>query len=185
VIPRLETPRLELRPLELADADQVQRLFPHWEIVRYLASQVTWPYPDDGALTYYRDAALPAMARGEEWHWSIRLKTRPEQLIGCVSLLQKENNNRGFWLGLPWQRMGLMTEAVNRVTDYWFDTLGFPVMRVSKAVANAASRRISEHSGMRIVAVAEKDYVSGRLATEVWEITAEEWLIHQENRHAH
>jgi RimJ/RimL family protein N-acetyltransferase len=63
---RLETPRLELRPLELADAEQAQRLFPKWEIVKYLANRVPWPYPEDGALTYYRDDALPAMERGEE-----------------------------------------------------------------------------------------------------------------------
>ena len=28
---------------------------------------------------------------------------------------------------------------------------------------------------MRVVATEERDYVSGRLLTEVWEITAEEW----------
>ncbi len=32
-----------------------------------------------------------------------------------------------------------MTEAVEVVTDYWFDTLGFPVLRAPKAVANIAS----------------------------------------------
>jgi RimJ/RimL family protein N-acetyltransferase len=34
--PVLETPRLLLRPLELADAEQIERIFPHWEVVRYL-----------------------------------------------------------------------------------------------------------------------------------------------------
>ena len=171
----LETPRLELRPLELADAERTQRLFPKWEIVRFLAKHVPWPYPDDGALTYYRDCALPAMARGEEWHWSLRLKSDPARLIGAVSLMKKENNNRGFWLGLPWQRQGLMSEAAEAVTDYWFDALGFSAMRVPKAARNAASRRISQKQGMRVVAVEERDYVSGRLPTEIWEITAEEW----------
>ena len=172
---RLKSPRLELRPLELADAQQAQRLFPQWEIVKFLASHVPWPYPADGALTYYRDVALPAMERGDEWHWSLRLKSDSGQLIGCISLLKAENNNRGFWLGLPWQRQGLMSEAVEPVTDYWFDELGFSVLRVPKAVANVASRRISEKSGMRIVAVEERDYVSGRFLTEIWEITAQEW----------
>ena len=41
-----------------------------------------------------------------------------------------------------------MTEAVEAVTHYWFQMSGFPVLRVSKAVANAASRRISEKSGI-------------------------------------
>jgi RimJ/RimL family protein N-acetyltransferase len=173
--PQLETRRLNLRPLELDDARQAQVLFPQWEVVRYLASFVPWPYPEDAALVYYRDRALPAMARGEEWHWSLRLKEAPDQLIGCISLMRHENKNRGFWLGLPWHGQGLMTEAVEVVTDYWFDTLGFPVMRVPKAIANTASRRISEKTGMRVVAVEERDYVSGRLLSEIWEITAEEW----------
>jgi hypothetical protein len=36
-----------------------------------------------------------------------------------------------------------MTEACDAVTDYWFDVLREPVLRVPKA-ANGASRRISE-----------------------------------------
>jgi [ribosomal protein S5]-alanine N-acetyltransferase len=70
-----------------------------------------------------------------------------------------------------------MTEAVEVVTDYWFDTLGFPVLRAPKAVANIASRRISETSGMRLIAAEGRDYVSGRLPAEIWEITANEWRL--------
>jgi ribosomal-protein-alanine N-acetyltransferase len=175
VIPRLETERLLLYPLQLSDAEQVQQIFPHWEIVRYLANVVPWPYPPDGALTYYRDVALPAIARGEQWHWTLRLRTDPARIIGQVSLGTKENLNRGFWLGLLWQRQGLMSEAVDAVTDYWFNSLGFAVLRAPKAITNLASRRISEKSGMRIVAHEEIDCVEGRLPSELWEITAEEW----------
>jgi RimJ/RimL family protein N-acetyltransferase len=178
----LETPRLWLRPLELADAEPTQKLFPNWEIVRFLAAKVPWPYPDDGALTFYRDVALPAMQRGEAWHWSLRLKTDPGQLIGCIGLMRSENKNRGFWLGLAWQGQGLMSEAVDAVTDYWFNDLGFPVLRAPKAVANTASRRISEKTGMRVVALEERDFVCGRLPGEIWEITAEEWRRHRAAR---
>jgi RimJ/RimL family protein N-acetyltransferase len=173
--PQLEAKRLILRPLELADAAATQRLFPHWDVVKFLASQVPWPYPEDGALAYYREMALPAMERGDEWHWSLRLKEDPEQSIGCIALMTRENNNRGFWLGLPWHGRGYMTEAAERVTEYWFEELGFPVLRAPKAILNAASRRISEKSGMRVVARFTKSYVSGEFESELWEITAEEW----------
>ena len=176
--PPLETARLVLRPLELADADEIQVLFPHWDIVRHLASVVPWPYPPDGAVTYVRDIALPAVARGEEWHWTLRLKTEPDRLIGCIGLKhvpKPGSENRGFWLGLPWHGKGLMTEAADAVTDYWFNTLKFPVLRIPKAAANIASRRVSEKQGMRVVATEERDYVSGRMLAEIWEITADEW----------
>lgn len=179
MIPQLETPRLILRAASLADAARTQRIFPHWEVVRFLAARVPWPYPADGALTYYRDIALPGMARGDEWHWSLRLKSDPTQLIGFISLMKRDNDNRGFWIGLPWQGQGLMTEAANAATDFWFDVLGFPEMHVAKAVGNAASRRISQKQGMRMVAVEERDYVCGRFPAEVWVITAEEWRRHR------
>jgi RimJ/RimL family protein N-acetyltransferase len=173
--PALETPRLLLNPLEMPDADQIQLLFPHWEIVRYLSNVVPWPYPADGARVWCRDIALPAVERGEQWHWTIRRKNAAAQLIGCVGLMTTANDNRGFWIGLPWQRQGFMMEASNVVTDYWFHNLGFQVLRAPKAVANTGSRRISEKTGMRVVASEIRNYVSGPLPAEIWEITAKEW----------
>lgn len=176
MISALETPRLILRPLELADAEQTQRLFPQWEIVRHLAAIVPWPYPADGALTYYRDVALPAMKRDQAWHWTLRLKSQPSHLIGAIGLFKGTDDNRGFWIAPQWQRQGLMTEACDAVTDYWFRVLQFPVLRVAKAAANTASRRISEKQGMRLVETGERNYVCGRLPAEIWELTAQDWL---------
>lgn len=175
--PILETPRLVLHPLALEDAVQTQLLFPKWEVVRYLRDVIPWPYPPDGAHTHYRDFALPAITRGETWIWTLRLKTAPDRVIGAIDLMRGEHENRGFWLGLPWHGQGLMTEASNVATDYWFDVLGFEVMRVPKAIENKASRRISERCGMRIVGAGIRGYVSGQLPAETWEITAQEWRV--------
>ena len=181
MIPALETSRLLLRPWELADAEQAQALFPHWEIVRYLNRIVPWPYPPDGAQTWFRNVALPAMERGEEWHWTLRLKSSPTTMIGSISLMRKENHNRAFWLALQWQGQGFMTEACQAVTDYWFDVLKFPVLRAPKAVVNTASRRLSQKCGMRVVATQEHEYVSGCFLEETWEITAEEWRTRRQH----
>ena len=173
--PALETPRLLLRPIELADADQIQSIFPHWEIVKYLANKIPWPYPPDGARTFIRDIASPAIERGDEWIWTIRRKEQPDAIIGSISLTKNDHENRGFWMVPQWQGRGLMTEACDAVTNYWFEGLKFPVLRAPKAIANEASRRISERQGMRIVSTGERDYVSGRLPSEIWEITVDEW----------
>jgi RimJ/RimL family protein N-acetyltransferase len=179
VPPPLETDRLILRPLILADAEFAQPLFAKWEIVRHLVNRVPWPFPADGCFTFYRDIALPEMARGEAWHWSIRLRNEPETFIGAISLYRRAGDNRGFWLGLPWQGQGLMAEASAAVTDYWFDVLGQSVMRIPKAAANKASRRISERVGMRLVGTEIRSYVEGDLPAEIWEITADEWRAYR------
>jgi ribosomal-protein-alanine N-acetyltransferase len=176
--PELQTTRLIMRPLQLEDAEQVQQLFPRWEIVQHLNARVPWPFPDDGVVNHYRSDALPAIESGKEWHWTLRLKESPNQIIGAIGLMQGENN-RGFWLMPEMHGQGLMTEAVIAVNDYWFDVLKFPVLRAPKAIANIASRRISEKTGMRVIATKDSDYVSGRLPTELWEITAEEWRRHR------
>jgi len=87
-IDRLETRRLLLRPLELADAEQAQALFSEWDVVK-----------DLNALFHgrtHRTARIPATA-----------------------------------------------------------------------------------TGMRLVGVEEKRYVSGRLLSELWEVPAEEWRAHR------
>ncbi|HMD09258.1 MAG TPA: hypothetical protein VKH63_17125 [Candidatus Acidoferrum sp.] len=43
MIPELETERMWLRPVRLEDAEQAQKLFPQWEIVKYLGAVVPWP----------------------------------------------------------------------------------------------------------------------------------------------
>jgi [ribosomal protein S5]-alanine N-acetyltransferase len=68
-----------------------------------------------------------------------------------------------------------MTEACEVVTDFWFNTLGFPALRAPRAIQNIASRRISEKQGMRLITTEARDYVSGRFPSEIWEIAAEAW----------
>lgn len=174
-IPEGRTARLILKPFELADATQIQSLFPRWEIVRYLANRVPWPYPPDGAEQFLREVALPQMERAEAWHWTLRRIADQNRVIGCLSLIKSDEESRGFWLDPAWQRQGLMTEACAWANDFYFDELGFERMRVPKAAANLASRRISEKQGMRLIRIEERDYVCGRLKSEIWEITAEEW----------
>ncbi|HEY4086702.1 MAG TPA: GNAT family N-acetyltransferase [Bryobacteraceae bacterium] len=180
----LETRRLLLKPLAPADANQIQKIFPRWEIVQFLNASIPWPYPADGADTFCRCVALPAMERGEEWHWTLRLRTSPDEIIGLISLTKGEHINRGFWIAPAFQNQGLMTEAVIATADYWFDVLGFQVLRAPKAIPNMASRRISEKTGMRVIAVEEGNYVGGRFPTEIWEITDQEWRAFRDRTEA-
>ncbi|MFA0996806.1 MULTISPECIES: GNAT family N-acetyltransferase [Pseudomonas syringae group] len=175
--PTLHTDRLLLTPLQLEDAPAVQQRFPLWDIVRYLNNRVPWPYPQEGALRYIQDVALPAIASGTEWHWMIRLQSAPQEIIGSITLMTHPGNNRGFWLHPYWQGNGYMKEACLVINRQWFEVLGIPLMQVPKAAPNEASRRISINEGMRKVRSHEDDFVGGRFEVEVWEMTREEWLL--------
>jgi len=161
--------------LSLEDADQIQALFPQWETVRFLRDTVPWPYPPGAALMYIRDVVLPEMNRGESFNWTLRLATDPDRIIGFLHLKIGESHNRGFWLDPRHQGRGLMTEACAWANDFWFDVIGAPTLRVSKAVANTASRRVSLKHGMRVIGTEEANFVSGRQPSEIWELTAAEW----------
>jgi len=169
------TARLLLRSLSVNDADQIQAIFPQWEIVKFLRDIVPWPYPPGGALEFIRDVALPEMEHGGSFNWTLRLATDPDRIIGLLHLKIGASHNRGFWLDPRHQGRGLMTEACVWANDFWFNVLGQTTLRVSKAIANTASRRISIKHGMRVIGTEEASYVSGRLPSEIWELTASDW----------
>jgi RimJ/RimL family protein N-acetyltransferase len=75
-----------------------------------------------------------------------------------------------------------MSEACEAVTAYCFDILESPVLRAAKAIANPASRHISEIQGMCVVATEDREYVSGQLPLEICELTADEWCAHKWRR---
>jgi ribosomal-protein-alanine N-acetyltransferase len=62
-IPVLITDRLILRPLELADADSIQKLFPRWEIVRFLVAEI--PIPPMGPKYSFVTLRFPLWRRVE------------------------------------------------------------------------------------------------------------------------
>ncbi|CNJ01869.1 Uncharacterised protein [Yersinia bercovieri] len=137
-IPTLTTKRLCLKPLVAEDAIQIQKLFPRWEIVRYMVASVPWPYPDNGAENYVNNIVLPDMEKGIAWFWAIRRREAPDYLMGLICLYDVEDNNRGFWLAPEYQGQGYMREASIAATDYWFNTLNKPVLRAPKAAVNSA-----------------------------------------------
>jgi ribosomal-protein-alanine N-acetyltransferase len=108
----------------------------------------------------------------------------PDELMGAINLRKNEDEHRGFWLDPRMRGHGYMTEACEAVTGFWFEVLKFPLLRVSKALENTASRRISERQGMRLVGTLERNYVCGCLPAELWEITAEEWRARKAGIHA-
>jgi [ribosomal protein S5]-alanine N-acetyltransferase len=181
-IPILETNRLCLRPIRRTDAPRMQEMFPHFELVQYMAAAIPWPYPSNGAEQFL-DHVLPEIAKGSRYVWAITLKAQNDDLlIGVIDLFPTDpNDNRGFWLGLPYQNQAYMTEAVAAVNDFAFDVLRLPQLILNNAEPNIASHRLKEKAGATIVEIRDDVAYIGGIFREIrWTLTKEQWNA---NRH--
>lgn len=179
--PVLETARLILRPIEARDIPAVQRIFPQWEVVRWLHAGVPWPYPDDGAARNMTQC-LEQRAKGERAFWALTLKGGDDTLVGRIDLWPfdgEKRDMRGFWLDPALHGQGLMTEAAEAVTAYAFEVLGWPFLYLTNAVANRASGRVKEKQGAELVAIEARDYVGGPAEGQVWRLDREAWRARQ------
>ncbi len=172
--PTLETDRLILRPISLGDTPAIQKYFDNWEIIKFL--QAPWPYPQDGAITHIRDVTLPAVKAGEQISWAITMK-QTEEFIGRIDYrLKKEPPDRGFWLAIPFQGQGYMTEAIAATQDYIFKDYGLDYFIVKNLKSNTSSRRVKEKTGAIFTGL-KKEPCTHHLEgpTEVWEVTKKSW----------
>jgi [ribosomal protein S5]-alanine N-acetyltransferase len=177
--PVLETRRLILRPLSVADAPAIQRHFNNWNIIRNLASVVPWPYPDDGAETFIRQQFEKVAAGEEIYLWVLVLRQGNGEAIGNIRFHSQPDGpkgSRGFWLAEPYWNQGLMTEAIAVVNDFVFETLGLESFHVCNAASNAASRRVKQKTGAEFVGHIELAHHDGQSKSEKWKVTRESWL---------
>lgn len=174
--PIIETPRLSLRPPRVEDAPALQRWFSNWNVVQHLTTRVPWPYPHDGAITFLRDVALPAIDAGEALSWAITQHGHDE-LVGFIEYMFEDTGagNRGFWLAEHLWGRGYMTEAVTAVQDYVLLELGVERMIVLNSITNPASRRIKEKTGARLLGQVELAHHNGEPLSDKWEVTREDW----------
>ena len=145
---RLETARLVLRPLSLADAPAIERFASDWEVARH-TSHIPHPYPPGAAaewlVTRRDDPDKPPL-------WGI--ERREGELIGCIELRPESEPagaTVGFWIGRPYWGRGYAGEALAAVVDHAFDDLGLPRVEASARPDNRASIRVQEKLGFRFV----------------------------------
>ncbi|MBN9064581.1 MAG: GNAT family N-acetyltransferase [Rhizobiales bacterium] len=143
----LSTDRLTLEPVALSHAAGLFPLFDDWEVLRWL-SRPGWPARREEVEAFIARAAR-ANDAGAEAAAAIVIEGRA---VGVVGLDQRRGAwNIGYWLGRPWWGRGLMTEAAQRMVDWFFDARD-DLFLISGAVeGNAASLRIQEKLGFAVV----------------------------------
>ncbi|MEZ4459189.1 MAG: GNAT family N-acetyltransferase [bacterium] len=170
-----ETARLIVRPLMLTDAVSYERNFSDYEVIRHLSAAVPWPYPAGGAKDFIEHVVLPHQGVSR-WSWAICLKDTPLEVIGAVEMWISDTDNRGFWLAKRHWGKGFMSEALEPITSFAFERLGFTTLWLSNAVGNSASRRVKEKAGATWLRTEPTPFVDPAYTeAEKWELTREAW----------
>ena len=146
--PILETERLLLRPFQLSDASDVQRLAGNWAIAD-TTMNVPHPY-EDGMAEAWISTHQPRFEAGELAVFAITFKADRE-LVGAVGLQVDRSFDRanlGYWIGEPFWGLGYCTEAATSIVEYGFAELKLQRMYAQHFARNPASGRVLQKIGM-------------------------------------
>jgi RimJ/RimL family protein N-acetyltransferase len=142
-IPVLETKRLAMRAPRLGDAKAVAALANDRRIAENTA-RIPHPYKLTDAQGFIAGANKAA---GEA---VFLITLRDATVIGaCGVVMQDENAELGYWLGVPYWGKGYATEALHAVIDYAFTDLEHTALQAGARVTNPASRRVLEKCGFQ------------------------------------
>lgn len=148
-IPTLETERLLLRPFELHDAMDVQRLAGDRAIAD---TTLNIPHPyEDGIAEAWIAEHQDTFARGRGATFAITRKA-DGALVGAISLMHIAKGHQaelGYWIGTPYWNHGFCTEAGQAVLRYAFTELALLRIHASHLSRNPASGRVMQKLAMR------------------------------------
>lgn len=146
--PSLQTARLLLRPFELSDAPDVQRLAGDRDIAD---TTLNIPHPyKNGDAEEWISTHEPGFEKGELCNFAIVLSDTDE-LIGAIGLTVVKRFQRaemGYWIGKPYWNRGYCTEACEAVLEFGFTELNLNRIYATYLTRNPASGRIMEKLGM-------------------------------------
>ncbi|MGJ4952459.1 GNAT family N-acetyltransferase [Bradyrhizobium sp. HKCCYLS20291] len=138
----LETPRLTLRPPELADVTAMARIANDRAIAEN-TRRLPHPYSEVDAARFVR-----SLEQSDETVFLIAHLDAP---IGMISINRPASGRAelGYWLGVEYWGRGFGTEAARAAIDYFFETSEDNVLIGHARVSNPGSRNILEKCGFQ------------------------------------
>ncbi len=146
--PTLENAPLILRPFDLSDAPEIQRLAGD-RAVAATTENIPHPY-EDGMAEAWVSRHPEAWEKGTDAHFAVVLKSA-DALIGAVSLMRIIKGHRaelGYWIGKPYWGNGYCTTASRAVVAFGFDRLGLNRIHARHVAQNPASGCVMGKLGM-------------------------------------
>ncbi|HEV7330277.1 MAG TPA: GNAT family protein [Flavisolibacter sp.] len=183
--PQIETNRLLLRQMTLADTPAVQRLRSNEAVMQYINRPLTHTLEE---ASYWVNVIISALERNEGITWCISLKERPAEHVGSIGLwrIDKENHRAeiGYMLEPFLQGKGIMYEAIQPMLEYGFKVLKLHSIEAQIDPRNRASAALLKKAGFVQEAYFKENYfVRGAFAdTAVYSLLTpyKEEAIHAE-----
>ena len=151
VFPSLDTPRLFLRELKTKDAEQVLFLRSNKEVNKFIKRQTPTKIQD--ALDFIHKIQLGYTKR-ETINWVICTTDDPK-MIGSICLwnysLDRKTAEVGYDLNPSFQNRGIMTEALQAVLNFGFDTLQLDKIKAFTHYANENSKNLLTKNAFALV----------------------------------
>ena len=176
----IETAHLKLRPWSTDDVEDIWPIVSDPEFPKLMSWEA---HKDKSETRAWLDAASRVVASNEEVKWAIEHEGKPIGSIGFHEITWKVRAFRldraelGYWLSPEHQRKGFMTEAVQAIVRFGFETIGLHKIMITCMAENIASRRVIEKASFRWVGRSEDDvWRDGKWhAHLIYELTAPEW----------
>ncbi len=147
-IPELTTQRLTLRRLSLIDVGDMYEYASRNDVAKYL----TWhPHTDRTYTNEYLQYVATRYAAGMYYDWAIVYE--PEcKMVGTCGFTSfnflADSAEVGYVLNPEYWGRGIMREALERVLQFGFETLGLHRIEARYVEENIRSRRVMEGVGM-------------------------------------
>lgn len=162
----LQNENIKLRPLELTDIDRLAELANNRKISINLTDGFPFPYTADDAKKFIMNLLNqnPTTTFGIEYEG---------EYVGNIGLVKgtdvyRKSANIGYFIGEPYWNKGIVSKAINLITDYGFDKLD--IIRIHTGVFdyNLPSQRVLEKCGFTKEGTFRKSVIkNGKIYDEI------------------
>lgn len=171
MIPTLRSKRIVLRPYQLSDLGNVQRLAGD-KIIAEMTANIPHPYMDGMAEEW--------ISKHEQWFknreaiaLAIQLSESGEH-IGTISITQinAKSGNLGYWVGVPYWGNGYCSEAASLIIDYGFSEYDLDLIYARHLPENPASGKVMTKNGFEYkneVLVGDRELLHYELPRSKWQ----------------
>ncbi len=179
---------IHLVPVAIEHAAEIQALASDPLIAA--TSNIPYPYPPDGALTWIRHT-MAQREMGREMNFAMlddalgggRAPGPAGRVVGVCGVLSVGGSPRsgelGYWVGVPYWRRGYASTAARTLLSIVFEQHDVQRLRSSCLVRNGPSFRVLEKCGFRLVGYGShpspKWTPQDRFA--MFELTRDEWRM--------